>query len=398
MYGDSAIKVGVLLRGLGASVLLCLVSACASAPPSSSPFAPASQAPSAEMQTASMAPRKDKGDGIGGTGLRPNPHGDGIGGTGIVGTISGFGSILVNGLKLEFNHSTTVESDGKPTALDELRVGQVIQGVAHTVDGKLHLERLEIQHAVSGPISTIDYATETMTVLGQKVKLNLGGDAAAVEAFKTLQKGDMVSISGLRQADGTVVATRVDQRRNDGRIVVRGDVTSVTATSVRIGDLDIPMGTATIMTLPQTGGRVYASGRMINGQFVADVIGGLPVQPFGADVTDVSLEGYAPPAGQPLKLNGMTVDGASLPAGVTPNDRIVVMGHVDVNGHVDATSITKGRTVVSLLQARGSKRPMWERVERPERVRPPERPERPEQAVKPEKPERPVIERPTATS
>ena len=172
----------------------------------------------------------------------------------------------------------------------------------------------------------------------------------------------------------------------------------MTATSVRIGDLDIPMGTATIMTLPQTGGRVYASGRMINGQFVADVIGGLPVQPFGADVTDVSLEGYAPPAGQPLKLNGMTVDGASLPAGVTPNDRIVVMGHVDVNGHVDATSITKGRTVVSLLQARGSKRPMWERVERPERVRPPERPERPEQAVKPEKPERPVIERPTATS
>ena len=43
-------------------------------------------------------------DGIGGTGVVADRHGgdDGIGGTGIMGTITGFGSILTNGLVVEF--------------------------------------------------------------------------------------------------------------------------------------------------------------------------------------------------------------------------------------------------------------------------------------------------------
>ena len=87
-----------------------------------------------------MDPRN--GDGLGGTGisaktLASNPRGDGLGGTGIVGTISGFGSIIVNGLELQFDRNTAVGSDGRPAALDELRVGQVIEGVAHRKDGRI---------------------------------------------------------------------------------------------------------------------------------------------------------------------------------------------------------------------------------------------------------------------
>ena len=105
--------------------------------------------------------------------------------------------------------------------------------------GKLMLDSLDIQHAVTGPITSIDQASQTLVVLGQKIKLNLAGEQPAVDAFKTLQAGDVVSVSGLRLADGTVVATRVDEQHDDGRLVLRGDVTAMSATSVRVGELEI---------------------------------------------------------------------------------------------------------------------------------------------------------------
>jgi hypothetical protein len=361
------------------AALAVLLSACASSP---------------AVHQAAMDPRN--GDGLGGTGITDqrvaeNRNGDGIGGTGIIGTISGFGSILVNGMKLEFDRSTAVGSDGRPAALDELRIGQVIEGVARTRDGKLYLESLDIQHAVSGPIAAIDYKAQTMTVLGQNVILNLAGDKAATGAFKTLRVGDVVSVSGLRTAAGGIIATRVDEQGNDGRALVRGEAGEVTAESLQIGRLDVSISADTTMTKPARGDRVFVSGRMINNTFVPDVIIGGSGLPFAGSVGDVSLEGYAPAAG-PLKLHGATVDSATLPADIAPNDRIVVTGHIAAPDHVTAAAVAKVRTVVTIMKATGSRRPATSRPDtnRPERVVP-ERPtiERPQG-----RPERPPIERP----
>mgnify|MGYP003353501583 CR=1 FL=1 len=74
-----------------------------------------------------------------------------------------------------------------------------------------------------GPITAVDYAEQTLTVLGQNIRLNLAGDKTATDAFKTLRKGDLVSVSGLRLSDGSIIASRVDQHTDDGRVVVRGE-------------------------------------------------------------------------------------------------------------------------------------------------------------------------------
>jgi hypothetical protein len=335
------------------------------------------------------------GDGLGGTGIKTaanNPNGDGLGGTGIVGTISGFGSIIVNGMELEFDHTTAVGNDGRPAALEELRVGQVIQGVARRKDGHLSLESLDIQHAVTGPIASIDHTAQTMTVLGQTIRLNLAGDKAAVDAFASLHAGDVVSVSGLRTSDGTIIATRVDEQSNDGRMLVRGEARDVSGGHVRIGGLDVPLASDATIAKPTAGDRVLVSGRMIGGKFVPDVITGSNGLPFAAPVGDVSLEGYAPAAGAPLKLDGLTVEGATLPADVNANDRIVVTGRVAAPNQITAASVTKIRTVVTIMRARGAQRPAALRPDttRPERVIP-ERvvPERPQG-----RPERPPIDRP----
>ncbi len=379
------------LHRLAVAAVLCLVGAC-----STSGSAP------------SQVTERRNGDGIGGTGS-PNTvmaaadgkkNGDGIGGTGILGTISGFSSVIVNGVAWEFDRHTAVESDGKPSTLEELKVGQVIQAVARLRGDKYFLDTLEIQHAVTGPIGAIDHAGETMTVLGQKVKLNLAGDKTAIDAFRTLQAGDMVSVSGLRLDDGTIVASRVDeQSKDDGRVLLRG-MANVNGASVRVGELTVTPSADAVVSQPMNGGQVFVAGRMINGQFVADVVSGAKALPFGKDVRDVSLEGYAPANANPLSIQGITVQGA-LPAGTAAGDRIVVTGHIAGDNTVAATAITKVRTVVTINKANGSLRPAAMRPEtrqRPDRVAPPERPpiDRPQSfdTPKPTVPERPQIERP----
>ena len=385
------------LHRLAVAAMLCLIGAC-----STSGSGPSQ-----------MAERRN-GDGIGGTGA-PNTvmaaadgkkNGDGIGGTGILGTISGFSSVIVNGVAWEFDRHTAVESDGRPSSLEELKVGQVIQGVARQRGDKYFLDTLEIQHAVPGPIGAIDHGAETMTVLGQKVKLNLAGDKEAVDAFRTLQAGDMVSVSGLRLEDGTIVASRVDeQSKDDGRVFLRG-LASVNGASVRVGELTITPSSDTVVAAPVNGGQVFISGRMINDQFVPDVVAGAKALPFGREVNDVSLEGYAPTKTAPLSIQGIAVQGASLPQGTAAGDRIVVTGHIAGDNSIAATAITKVRTVVTINKANGSLRPAAMRPEtrqRPDRVAPPSRPpiDRPQsldvpkpEVARPTVPERPQIERP----
>ncbi len=383
------------LRVCAGALLLALLAGCASAP-----------APTMMAAASKSKPADPKnGDGIGGTGIFAaipiNSRGDGIGGTGVKGTITGFGSILVNGLKLEFDHTTNVESDGKPTTLDALRVGQIVEGVARTKDGKLSLATLEIQHAVTGPIGAIDHNAQTLTVLGQRVRVNLAGDRDAVAAFRTLRAGDVVSVSGLRQADGLIIATRVDEAGTEERIMLRGTAGTVGANSVRVGDLEIALAPGA--AAPKAGEQVFAAGRMINGQFTPDVVLGKNPLSFDKDVTDVSLEAYAPQAAGntgPLVIDGISITGTALPAGTALNDHIVVAGKLSGPGAIAANSITTVRTMVTINAAKGSLRPAAVRnaPERFERVAPRPNIERPQ--GRPDTPAavtRPGIERPQGT-
>jgi hypothetical protein len=380
MIQSTAKHSGTKWRAFCAALVLGFLSACATAP----------------QQTAHLDPKP--GDGIGGTGIAPKivagdiRKGDGIGGTGILGTISGFGSIIVNGLELEYDRGTAVETDGRPAALEELKIGQVVLGTARMKGDKLYLDKLEMQHAVTGPIESIDHDKGTLTVLGQAIRTNMAGDKAAIESFKTLTTGDMVSVSGLRQADGTIIATRVDQHPDDGRVVVRGSAQNVTASSITVGGLNVPLSKETTISPVRAGGRVFVSGRMINGQFVADVIVGSAPLPFGDGVKDVSIEAYAPKSapGANMTIEGITINGATLPNGTAAGDRVVITGEISGADRVTATTIDKVRTFVTILKARGSLRPASIRPDnnsRPERIAPPRPPERPNT-------ERPQRERP----
>ena len=97
--------------------------------------------------------------GFGGTGKTQNTSQDniaknsGFGGTGIIGTITEFGSILVNGIKVEYSKDLKIQSNLGTT--DKLRIGQ--QVVLETVIDKTlpWADKIEVFYPLAGRIEEV---------------------------------------------------------------------------------------------------------------------------------------------------------------------------------------------------------------------------------------------------
>ncbi len=116
----------------------------------------------------------------------------GIGGTGISsGPISGFGSVIVNGVRFD-TRDATILIDGRTATEEELQVGMVV-----TVEGSIEegrAERIEFNPTLRGTIEAIDGAARTFEVMGQRVIVD---DLTLFSGpgFETLAVGDFVTVS-----------------------------------------------------------------------------------------------------------------------------------------------------------------------------------------------------------
>src|SRR3984893_18671715 len=89
------------------------------------------------------------------------------------GTITGFGSIYVNGVHFKTTNAT-IRKNGQVVAQSALKVGEIarIKGSENHSDGTGSADSVDVDENVVGPISTI--GTDTLTVLGQTVKIDAG--------------------------------------------------------------------------------------------------------------------------------------------------------------------------------------------------------------------------------
>src|ERR1700722_13700231 len=188
------------------------------------------------------APASDRG--IGGTGAPasgPAISDRGIGGTGIVGTITGFGSVFVNGLEVAYTPTTPLTVDGMPDPDATLRVGQLATIVASDDHG-LNAVSIDVRHEVSGPVTSVSAGAgtgdSTLVVAGQRVAIDSGTEGPQGSGgLQTVRPGDWVAVSGLRGPDGVITASRIDQRM-PGPVLVRGPVMP-RAGGWWIGDLSV---------------------------------------------------------------------------------------------------------------------------------------------------------------
>jgi Domain of unknown function (DUF5666) len=177
--------------------------------------------------------------------------GGGVSGTGVsTGSITGFGSVLMNGVHYltdsdvapdfithKFSHGTDNTS---MRDTDLFRVGMVV--TIHHGANDNNAQQIDYQDNLQGPIAAKNSGAEnTLTVLGQAVVV---GDALV---FASLNLNEIVQVSGFVDSAGRIRATYIERNlqshHHGGEIEVKGFVSGLSSSGFRLGPL--PGGTGT---------------------------------------------------------------------------------------------------------------------------------------------------------
>ncbi len=133
----------------------------------------------------------------------------------IFGTVTGLSPLCVNGYALETPAETRFFRDGRASTRAALGLGHV---VAIEVEPGIPplAERVDIDFQLAGPIEQVDVDARRITVLGNEVVIVPGTLIRALDGSNQplyqLERGDHIAVSGLRHADGSIAASRLDVR------------------------------------------------------------------------------------------------------------------------------------------------------------------------------------------
>ena len=309
-----------------------------------------------------VVPTTDGGSGAGGTGLYggDGDEGSGAGGTGILGTITGFGSICVNGLRVQYDDETPVVRDGYPIDATELAVGQVVR--MDTGPGKgLVARHIAVENALSGPVTRVDRQRNRFWVMEQPVVLR-----SAVEVFDRvaqrtvrsdeIRPGHYVDVSGQRRADGVVVASRLEARAADRPDSATGVAVPAVGRIAYVGDLRATLP-PDLAAHPQVR-RVVLKGRWNAERRTFESKSVEAASPVTPGVERLSLEGFveSTPSGGDFEIAGTPVDASAFSGTPKRGDLVRVHGRVDRNGRLRAERIDLRRMAIGLQDARSNRK------------------------------------------
>jgi hypothetical protein len=245
------------------------------------------------------------GIGSGGTGVASGGgEGVGSGGTGItpvasVGTVDGFGSIVVNGIRYDISTARLLLADAPA-----LKLGMTVN-VFGNVEPSLAqgTATLVVSSAdLRGTISGLDAGRGTFDVLS----LHVSTDASTVYggglgSLAGLANGSAVQVYGLPGANGSLHATRIERLAAAGDLIVAGTVTGLDpkAGTFRIGALTVRFDKA-VFPADWPGGKLAGHPVVrVRGALSGNVLVAASVEPWAPEV---------PAEGTKLSLNGQVSD------------------------------------------------------------------------------------------
>jgi len=207
--------------------------------------------------------------------------GGGIGGTGMsIGPISGFGSIFVNGIQYDTTEATIVVNDQH---VDEthLQLGMVVRIEGDLAEDSGTAHRIEFNSNVKGPIEQIDTDNNRLSVLGQSIFVDNITQFKGFNALDELNINDHVEVSGLSDADGTIVATWIQTLTlPPPQVEVRGRIQHLDSAmqTFKLGNLLVDFSALRTLEQPiENNMRVEVRGRLIsNNQLYADHVRAAP--------------------------------------------------------------------------------------------------------------------------
>jgi hypothetical protein len=163
-----------------------------------------------------------------------------------VGSITGFGSIIVNGVRYDDALAAISDDDGVVRTNAELRLGmnaEVIASAVSVVDGvaTASASSIRVRSMIEGPIESIDLAAGQLVAIGQNV-LVVDSTVFDLGAAVPLAVGDLIEVHAtLDVARSRYVATRIERRAALARYKLRGTVNELdpVGRTLRMGALRI---------------------------------------------------------------------------------------------------------------------------------------------------------------
>lgn len=159
-----------------------------------------------------------------------------------VGRISGFGSIIVNGVHYDDSRARVVDEDGQSRGRDDLKLGMVVElsasGFSSSGTPSATAQSIEMSSLLRGPVDSV--GTDTLGVLGQTVKLTATTvvDDSLAGGLAGIERGDVLKVYGtLDSTTGVYTATRIESAAGTSNYRIRGVIASVddTAKTITIG-------------------------------------------------------------------------------------------------------------------------------------------------------------------
>jgi hypothetical protein len=293
------------------------------------------------------------GGGGGGTAAGVSTSGVDTGGTGSfsTGRISGFGSVIVNGVRFEDNTARVADDDDEAKVLgtQDLKLGMVVRVQGGTITAgsgdilpSSTASAITIESQIKGPVQSRT-APDTLVVFGQTVKVS----AATVfdgTTFATIATGDVLEVHGFADSAGVVTASRIEHEAGATEFKVRGFISGLNTTTktFQIGSASFNYSFATrLPTTPLANGlfvrvrtQTVANG---SGQWLVNRI---DLRQAVEDRSEAEVEGVLVQNGSVLSVNGITINTSALPAGtaIPVGQRVEIEGSL-VNGVLIARKI-----------------------------------------------------------
>ena len=274
------------------------------------------------------------------------------------GTITGFGSVIVNGVRYDTS-TAAFDIDGDDGVQSDLSVGDVvtIQATVNDDGTSPTASRVTFDDAVEGPVQAIDTGANTITVLGQLVRIDADtsfDDSISPASIDGLDVADIVEVSGFVLADGSISATRIELKPAGGEYEVTGIVSNLTATTFDINALTVDFSAAQIDNFPngtpEAGQRVEAKGMNLGagGELLATRVEFKGSDLGGNDGDLAEIEGFITRfvsasdfdvEGIPVTTTGSTsyVNGTAADLGL--NRKVEVEGALNGSGVLVATKV-----------------------------------------------------------
>jgi hypothetical protein len=271
--------------------------------------------------------------------------GVGSGGTGAAfqGAISGFGSVIVNGVRID-DSAARITVDDVDVAETTLRLGMVV-GIDGVQDDAGHgrADSVVSNSWVEGPVASIAVGAGQLTVLGVAITVNAGTVFdGGITGLAGLVVGDHVEVHGLPDQAGGIRATRIEKNAAT-RVRLVGTVKASSANTIQVNGITVQTGNAALIGV----GKGIAVGDVvrIKGSLVNDATAAATAATTiaASEVREVSLVSTLPD-NRKLNLEGIVTKFTSASdfevggqrvqaaAGARPDGTVTLGAQVEIEG------------------------------------------------------------------